>query len=50
MGGLEFIEEEKYGNQKKFLGFPIMGDESSLQGYVEQGYIFKDVAFDASNI
>lgn len=48
---LGFIDDGKYGKQKEFLGCPILGDESSLKGYVDEGcYFFNNVASTTSNM
>jgi sugar O-acyltransferase (sialic acid O-acetyltransferase NeuD family) len=42
---LGIIDDEKYGKQEEYLGTPIIGNESSLQKYVDQGcYFFNNVA------
>lgn len=46
-----FIDDEKYGEEDEFLGYPIVGDEESIPGFVEKGYyFFNNVASSTENM
>lgn len=46
-----FLDDTKFGEEEEYLGYPIVGDESSIPKFVNEGYyFFNNVASSPDNI
>lgn len=46
-----YLDDSKFGKEDEYTGYPIVGDESYIAKYVEEGYYFyNNVASSANNI
>lgn len=46
-----FIDDSKYGKENEYLGYPIVGDETSIPKFVDEGYyFFNNVASSPDNM
>lgn len=46
-----FIDDDKYGNEDEYVGYPIVGDEASIPKFVDEGYyFFNNVASSPGNM
>lgn len=35
-----YLDDQKFGKEEEYRGYPIVGDESFIDGYVDEGYYF----------
>lgn len=46
-----FLDDSKYGEEDEYLGYPIVGDESTIPKFVDEGYyFFNNVASSPDNM
>lgn len=46
-----FLDDQKFGKEEEYRGYPIVGDENSIKKYVDKGYyFFNNVASSPANI
>ncbi|MDZ7680672.1 MAG: NeuD/PglB/VioB family sugar acetyltransferase [Fodinibius sp.] len=46
-----YLDDTKFGIEKEYFGYPIIGDESSISEFVKKGYyFFNNVASSTANI
>jgi sugar O-acyltransferase (sialic acid O-acetyltransferase NeuD family) len=46
-----YLDDTKFGKEDQYFGYPIIGDEASIPGYVNQGYyFFNNVASSPNNM
>lgn len=46
-----YLDDHKYGEEEEYMGYPIVGDESFIESYVNEGYyFFNNVASSPDNI
>lgn len=46
-----YLDDSKFVEQEEYMGYPIVGDESSIEEYVKEGYyFFNNVSSSADNM
>lgn len=46
-----YLDDTKFGREDEYMGYPIVGDESSIEKYAEEGcYFYNNVASSADNM
>lgn len=46
-----YLDDSKFGEIEEYMGYPVLGDENSISGYVENGYyFFNNVASNPDNM